>query len=123
MQWLGHQIGGTRLGAAVRVAASVLLLLAIASDLVADTRCNSVPPQASSQGTFLKEQLAGTQGTGDPCGDFCGPDCFCCSHLVAGVPAVAFPAVRCPLAIAAAAAERWLTGVRPVPYHPPLLTT
>ena len=110
-----------KLGTAVRVAAALLLLVAIASDLVADTRCDNVPPESVSQLRSLATPARTDQSTVDPCGWFCVPDCFCCSQLVAGV-AIAVPvAVPCPVDIVSDRADRWPIGVRPIPYHPPLL--
>ena len=123
MTTLKQHLRDRRLGAAVRVAAALVLFAAIAGDLVADTRCHNVPPESASQAGSLKAPGGRGQVTFDPCGGFCVPDCFCCSQLVAGAPATLLPAVRCSLPIASNGAERWPAGVRPVPYHPPLLTS
>ena len=121
MTGLKQPLRDRSLGPAIRVFAALLLLAAIAGDVVADTRCNNVPPAAASQARLLEARRGTREPTDDPCGGFCVPDCFCCSQLVVSVPAALPVAVRCPVAVASYRAERWPIGVRPVPYHPPLL--
>ena len=121
MRWLKQFWRDRNLGAAVRACAALLLLAAIASDLVADTRCNSVAPESASQARALKAPAAPGQVTVDPCGGFCVPDCFCCSQLVAGVTIAVPPAILNLVAITSDRVESWSIGVRPIPYHPPLL--
>lgn len=102
---------------ALRVAVC-LLLASIAADLLADTRCDRAPSRPSAAESL--GPLQDRPGTGEPCADFCVPDCYCCSRIVAAGPAV-FPAAAIPLeAIGDPVAERFPLGVRPVPYHPPL---
>ena len=104
---------------ALRVAAC-LLLASIAADLLADNCDRASPrlPATESLGPVQDQDRPGTSG--EPCADFCVPDCFCCSRIVAAGPAL-FPAAPMPLeVIDDPVAERLPHGVRPVPYHPPL---
>lgn len=100
----------------VRLLAASLVLLAIAFDVAADVRCNTV----TRESVIASVQPATTGGQQDPCNTGCVPDCFCCSTLFPSpVPPpldVAGPAV----ALATPADLRFDTGVRPLPYHPPL---
>jgi hypothetical protein len=103
---------------ALRVPAS-LLLLAIAADIVADTRCDKGSASSASTAA-VREAVQGRGQTDEPCGSFCVPDCFCCSFSVAAAPTVVPPEPG-PLApLALAALERWSEGIRPVVDHPPL---
>lgn len=101
----------------VRVLAALFLLLAITGDLVADARCDEF---AQSGGASVLRE-AGTERTdSDSCATGCVPDCYCCSHTVAGtlivVARVAGPASLTPPLPAVGS----LTGVQPVVDHPPL---
>lgn len=100
----------------VRALAALFLLLAITSDLVADARCD----EFARWDTASVVREAGTgRGDADSCATGCVPDCYCCSHTVAGTLIVvardAGPASLTPPLPRPGS----LTGVQPVVDHPP----
>ncbi len=101
---------------AARVLAALLLLLAIGSDVLADTVCHPLPL------TALDERLTAPSSAApdDPCGSSCVPDCFCCSTL--SVTEAGLLRQRAPLAgpVAAAFERACAPGIRPAPYRPPI---
>jgi len=98
----------------LRVAAA-LLLAVIGLDIASDTTCDLGYLVRSA----ALEYHASDQAGGDPCGEVCIPDCFCCAR---SVPTAAVLLVPRPLKLAALdplPGERWPEGVRPVVDHPP----
>lgn len=101
----------------MRAAAALCLLLSIVADVAADARCDlpSAPAGALSAAGAMTPS-----NDEDLCAAACIPDCYCCSRTLAAnrpvLPAGAGPLARATVAGVPAAA----TGVRPVPYHPPL---
>lgn len=100
-----------------RALAALFLLLAITSDLVADARCDEFARLGAV--SVLREAGAGP-GDADSCATGCVPDCYCCSHTVAGTLIVvahdAGPASLTPSLPPVGS----LTGVQPVVDRPPL---
>ncbi len=104
------------MGLAVRAAAALLVLFAIAAEVVADARCHPVPSARVPAAVLGSAPSASP----DPCKDGCVPDCYCCSQGVTRGPAVltlgaGLVSAMLPLLPAASP-----TGVHPVPYRPPL---
>ncbi|MCL4822315.1 MAG: hypothetical protein KJ067_24570 [Vicinamibacteria bacterium] len=101
----------------VRALAALFLLVAITSDLLADARCDEFAPVDFT--SVVREAGTGRDDT-DSCATGCVPDCYCCSHTVAGTLIVVAhdggPASRTP----SLAPVGSLTGVQPVVDHPPL---
>jgi hypothetical protein len=99
-----------------RALAALLLLLAIAADLAADSRCH---PVSRSEVRASVSASAADSGE-DACANGCVPDCYCCSVLSATpifrVPEADLP----PVALLCAVDSARAPGVEPVPYRPPL---
>jgi len=99
----------------LRALAALLLLLTIAADLAADSRCH--PISRVEAGTSVS---AAETSDEDPCADGCVPDCYCCSVLSA-TSIFRLPEADQPLvAVLAAVDSARVPGVEPVPYRPPL---
>jgi hypothetical protein len=101
----------------VRALAALFLLFAITSDLVADARCDEF---ARWDAASVMRAAETGRADADSCDTGCVPDCYCCSHTVAGTlivvahdagPARLTPSLPPPGS---------LTGVQPVVDHPPL---
>lgn len=105
-----------RFAAAARLAAALALLLAIGSDLAADSRCHAGPSVTAPTGASALQ--ASDQ---EACGEACVPDCYCCSTPSVGL-ATALLEPSGPAAPLAVAVEADCPpGVHPLPYHPPLV--
>lgn len=102
-------------GRLARISA-MLLLAAICADL-SNVHCDG---SLQLGGTSVLVLAAADSDNADPCAAICVPDCFCCSRT----EQVAFVQLRPdaePLApLGAAGILRPASGVRPLPYHPPL---
>ncbi len=56
---------------------------------------------------------------GDPCTNSCIPDCCCCApSLAAGAPSFQF-VLEPTAAIHPSGTDETITGIAPIPYHPP----
>lgn len=110
-----YRKGYVRFG--VRAAAAFFVLFTIAADLVADSRCHSPARTQAAAGTQTSTLRSVDQ---DPCRTGCVPDCYCCSQTVTcgpvSLPPDAGPVVHTVPPLAAPPPS----GVRPVPYRPPL---
>lgn len=104
---------------AVRAAGALLVLFTIAADILADSRCH--PPAGAQAPPALAGPSSLPPSTEqDPCATSCVPDCYCCSQSVTR-GAAALPPDAGPVSHTLP----WLlpaspSGVRPVPYRPPL---
>jgi len=99
----------------VRVLAC-LFVSAILADLAFDANCDPVSTSTAS-GSNLVASGAGAQ---DACANGCVSDCFCCSQSVTGGPAVLPPDAGPATLTVSRPPNPAPTGVRPIPYHPPL---
>ncbi len=105
-QWTGRL---ARIGA-------MLLLATICADL-SNVHCDG-PLQLG--GTSVPVLDAADSDNADPCAAICVPDCFCCSRTEQAAFVQLRPDAE-PLApLGAGAFLRPISGVRPLPYHPPL---
>jgi hypothetical protein len=105
-----------RLTAAVRLAAALALLLAIGSDLAADSRCHAGPAAPAPAGAAALQ--APSQ---EACGAACVPDCYCCSTPSVGLATALLEPTGPARPLVAVAEDDCPAGVRPLPYHPPLV--
>jgi hypothetical protein len=105
-----------RVPALVRAAAALLLLLAIAGDLALDSKCHPLTPASSGASVFA----AGGEAE-DDCADGCVSDCYCCSVLTATSMFRVGESDRPHVALVPASDAARASGVRQLPYRPPLL--
>jgi hypothetical protein len=102
-----------------RMAAAVALLLSIAVDISADSKCHCHSAAPFDAGLTLS--AAGSPVPADACGDGCVPDCYCCSVLALD-PVFRLVLVDAPVVAGSLGPDSGCAdGVRQPPYHPPLL--
>lgn len=97
---------------------AALVVCIIFADIALDGSCDPVATGGATQVAFT---AGTTDGANDPCADLCVPDCFCCSRSVTAGPAILPPMIGPVAAASELRAPATPAGVRPVPYHPPLL--
>ena len=99
--------------------AALMLLFVIAADLGADSRCHRAP------GVDVRAGLSAPVPSPDqdPCGSGCVPDCFSCSTLFVGPVSVPVESSGPAVAVVALAERDCRPGLRPLPYHPPLVVS
>jgi hypothetical protein len=95
---------------------AVLLLAAICAD-VANVHCDGSALSIGRQNLVVA--VSQTDG-GDACGATCVPDCFCCSRTVQCVAFELRPQSEPPAPCTVGEFPRLVSGVRSLPYHPPL---
>lgn len=94
----------------------MLLLAAICADLT-NVHCDGPLQIGAMQGSSL---AAVASHDSDPCASTCVPDCFCCSRTEQTAMVQLRPEAA-PLApLGPDGSARAASGVRPLPYHPPL---
>jgi len=93
-----------------------LFVCAIMADLALDGSCDSVSISTGSSSILAPDGA----GAPDPCANGCVPDCFCCSQSVTRGRAVLPPDAGPATLTVSIPTNPAPTGVRPVPYHPPL---
>lgn len=96
---------------------AALFLLAIFADVALDAKCDPLPTVSDAGSAFSARGSAANERRAPGC----VPDCFCCSRSLAVGLAVPPPVLG---SLAAAPLLKPLpapAGVRPVPYHPPLI--
>lgn len=94
----------------------MLLLAAICADLT-NVHCDGPVQLGAAQTPIL---AAADSHEGDPCAGTCVPDCFCCSRTEQTAMVQLRPDGT-PLApLGPDGFVRPASGVRPLPYHPPL---
>ena len=106
-----------RFTATVRLAAALALLLAIGTDLAADSRCHAGPTAPAPPAGAAALQAAGQEA----CDEACVPDCYCCSTPSVGFATALLEPSGPAVPLAVAAEDDCPPGVHPLPYHPPLV--
>ncbi len=109
LRWSG------RSGPAARLAVALALLLAIGSDLAADSRCHAGPPPSAPAGTALQASSR------EACDETCVPDCYCCSTPSVGLASVLPEPSGLAEPVAVAVEADCPPGVHPLLYRPPLV--
>lgn len=94
----------------------MLLLAAIAIDVMGDADCDPLPENVRSEAVA---RGPGGDGADDPCSDVCLPDCFCCCRSVAAGTAMVPPAPVPLSPLAAVDPDEWSEGVHGVVDRPP----
>jgi hypothetical protein len=92
-----------------------LLLAVIGLDIASDAACDL----GSLAQAATREYQAPDATSGDPCGDVCIPDCFCCARSVPTATIILVPQPMELASIDPLLHERWPEGVRPIVDHPP----
>lgn len=100
-------------------AAACLLLVAIAADLCADSRCD-VPSSRLSAPTAVRDQGQPQGESDEPCASFCVPDCFCCSISETAGPVLTLPPLTALAQAPSTDPASVPAVVRTVPEPPPL---
>ncbi len=95
--------------------AALILVGLIGFDVALDAACDPLP----LRGGPLALTAARTAGS-EFCASLCVPDCFCCSRAPGAVTFALTPAPGAVVPVPSPLSEPAPTGVRPVPYHPPL---
>ena len=94
----------------------MLLLAAICAD-VTNVHCDGSVLPIGRQTVVV---TASQSDVGDPCATTCVADCFCCSRTEQAAAFELRPLVEPPAPCAVGGFSRPASGIRPIPYHPPL---
>ena len=95
---------------------AMLLLAAICAD-VTNVHCDASVLSFGGQGVV---GAASQSNGGDACATICVADCFCCSRTEQASVFDLRPRVEPPAPCAVGGFSRPASGIRPIPYHPPL---
>lgn len=105
-----------RVSIVLRVLAGLFVCLIVA-DVAAQGHCDEL---LTPSGSALALS-AGTATTTDACSQVCVPDCYCCAGGVEHATVVTLTGAGRAERAAELAPPSAPVGVRPLPYHPPLL--
>lgn len=94
-----------------------MLLLAVICADVAKVHCDGAVLSTGRQAVVV---AASQSDDGDPCATTCVADCFCCSRTEQAAAFALRPRVEPPAPCAIGGFPRPASGIRPIPYHPPL---
>jgi hypothetical protein len=100
----------------LRILAALFVCLIVA-DVAAEGHCDERLAPSLSVLTLSSS----TATTTDACGQVCVPDCYCCAGGVEHATVVVLTGVGRAERSTELAAPSAPDGVRPLPYHPPLL--
>jgi hypothetical protein len=109
-------LAALRASTVLRILAALFVCLIVA-DVAAEGHCDERLAPSRSVLTFSNSTTAPT----DACGQVCVPDCYCCAGGVEHATVVVLTGAGRAERAAESAPPSAPDGVRPCPYHPPLL--